>query len=45
MVETDRCIDYKKLRQPDPINFFQTMTLYEDELADNGISMLTVKAV
>lgn len=31
------------LRRPDPIHFFDELVLYEDELADNGITMLTVK--
>lgn len=31
------------LRRPDPILFFDEVVLYEDELADNGISMVTCK--
>ena len=31
------------LRKPDPILFFDNVILYEDELADNGISMLSCK--
>ncbi|KAG9201999.1 hypothetical protein G6514_005195 [Epicoccum nigrum] len=31
------------LRRPDPINFFDEVVLYEDELADNGIAMLSCK--
>ncbi|KAF2805640.1 TIP41-domain-containing protein [Mytilinidion resinicola] len=32
------------LKRPDPILFFDDVMLYEDELADNGIAMLSVKA-
>lgn len=31
------------LRRPDPIQFFDEVVLYEDELADNGIAMLSCK--
>ena len=31
------------LRRPDPIQFFDELVLYEDELADNGIAMLSCK--
>ncbi|KAF2705667.1 TIP41-domain-containing protein [Pleomassaria siparia CBS 279.74] len=31
------------LRRPDPILFFDDVMLYEDELADNGIAMLSCK--
>ncbi|GAB7362964.1 hypothetical protein MBLNU230_g3259t1 [Neophaeotheca triangularis] len=31
------------LRRPDPILFFDSVDLYEDELADNGIALLAVK--
>lgn len=31
------------LRRPDPIHFFDEVVLYEDELADNGIAMLSCK--
>lgn len=33
----------EKLSRPDPILYFDDMILYEDELADNGISLLTCK--
>lgn len=36
-------IPVKKLKQQDPILFFDDVILYEDELADNGISVLQVK--
>ncbi|SCU91193.1 LADA_0F08614g1_1 [Lachancea dasiensis] len=32
-----------KLTRPDPILFYDDMILFEDELADNGISMINVK--
>ena len=31
------------LKRPDPIHFFDDVMLYEDELADNGIAMFSVK--
>lgn len=31
------------LKRPDPIQFFDDVMLYEDELADNGIAMLSCK--
>lgn len=31
------------LKQPDPILFFDDVMLFEDELADNGITILSVK--
>lgn len=31
------------LTRPDPILFFDELVLYEDELADNGITMLSCK--
>lgn len=31
------------LRRPDPIVFFDEVMLYEDEMADNGITMLSCK--
>ncbi|TGZ82176.1 TIP41-domain-containing protein [Ascodesmis nigricans] len=36
-------IPFDKLRRPDPILLFDEVMLYEDELADNGIAMLSVK--
>ena len=49
--KSDRCfeeaptnsIDLKKLMQPDPILFYDELVLFEDELADNGVAMLTVR--
>ena len=37
-------IPLELLKRPDPILFFDDVILYEDELADNGIAMLSVKA-
>lgn len=36
-------IPIELLKRPDPINFFDEVVLYEDELADNGIAMLSCK--
>lgn len=36
-------IPIERLVRPDPILFFDEMVLFEDELGDNGISMLSVK--
>jgi type 2A phosphatase activator TIP41 len=36
-------IPLELLRRPDPIKFFDEVMLYEDELADNGIAMLSCK--
>lgn len=41
--ETNAEIPLSLLRRPDPILFFDDVILYEDELADNGIAMLSVK--
>lgn len=41
--ETQTEIPLELLRRPDPILFFDDVILYEDELADNGIAMLSVK--
>jgi type 2A phosphatase activator TIP41 len=40
---TDNPIPLELLRRPDPINYFDEVMLYEDELADNGIAMLSCK--
>lgn len=40
---TDSPIPLALLRRPDPIQFFDEVMLYEDELADNGIAMLSCK--
>lgn len=36
-------IPVELLKRPDPILFFDDLVLYEDELADNGIAMLSCK--
>lgn len=36
-------IPLELLKRPDPILFFDEVMLYEDEMADNGITMLSVK--
>lgn len=36
-------IPVELLKRPDPILFFDDVVLYEDELADNGIAMLSCK--
>ncbi|KAI8931255.1 hypothetical protein NX059_011604 [Plenodomus lindquistii] len=40
---TDSPIPLALLKRPDPIHFFDEVMLYEDELADNGIAMLSCK--
>ncbi|KAG0580158.1 hypothetical protein M758_4G152800 [Ceratodon purpureus] len=42
-VESQERIDMAALQARDPILFFDEVVLYEDELADNGISLLTAK--
>lgn len=41
--ETNKQIPIELLKRPDPILFFDDVVLYEDELADNGIAMLSCK--
>ncbi|KAE8361037.1 TIP41-like family-domain-containing protein [Aspergillus caelatus] len=40
---TTKSIPLELLKRPDPILFFDEVILYEDELADNGITMLSCK--
>lgn len=40
---TTEPIPLELLKRPDPILFFDDVILYEDELADNGITMLSCK--
>ncbi|KAE8379529.1 TIP41-like family-domain-containing protein [Aspergillus bertholletiae] len=40
---TTKTIPLELLKRPDPILFFDEVILYEDELADNGITMLSCK--
>ena len=41
--QTSKPIPLELLKRPDPILFFDEVMLYEDELADNGIAMLSCK--
>lgn len=41
--EASTAIPIELLKRPDPILFFDEVILYEDELADNGITMLSCK--
>lgn len=43
--ETTERIDLEKLKKREKIMFYEDMTLFEDELADNGTSILSVKIV
>ncbi|KAJ4330269.1 hypothetical protein N0V87_010154 [Didymella glomerata] len=43
LAPTSSPIPLALLRRPDPIQFFDEVVLYEDELADNGIAMLSCK--
>src|SRR5271170_1848450 len=40
---SSKAIPLELLKRPDPILFFDDVVLYEDELADNGIAMLSCK--
>ena len=42
---TDERIDMEKLKEREPILWFDDVSLYEDELHDHGISIMNVKAV
>lgn len=42
-VECEERINLVALQSKDPILFYDEVVLYEDELADNGVSLLTVK--
>ncbi|KAI9815530.1 MAG: hypothetical protein M1827_002664 [Pycnora praestabilis] len=43
IVPSTKPIPLELLRRPDPILFFDEVILYEDELADNGITMYSCK--
>lgn len=43
--DTDERIDMEKLKRKDKILFYVDITLFEDELHDNGIASLSVKMV
>lgn len=36
-------INYERLKRKDPIQFYSQLTLYEDELADNGCAQMSVR--
>jgi len=42
-LECNEKIDFHMLKTRDPILFFSEIHLYEDELSDNGISLMSVK--
>ena len=42
---TEQRIDYQKLQEKEKILFFEEVILYEDELDDNGCSVLSAKLV
>lgn len=42
---TDERIDMEQLKVKEKIYFYEDVILFEDELADNGISKLNVKMV
>lgn len=44
-VDTDDRIDMEKLKKKDKILFYVDLTLFEDELHDNGIASLSIKMV
>eukprot|EP00009_Paramoeba_aestuarina_P008965 CAMPEP_0201507692 /NCGR_PEP_ID=MMETSP0161_2-20130828/1269_1 /ASSEMBLY_ACC=CAM_ASM_000251 /TAXON_ID=180227 /ORGANISM="Neoparamoeba aestuarina, Strain SoJaBio B1-5/56/2" /LENGTH=184 /DNA_ID=CAMNT_0047902127 /DNA_START=344 /DNA_END=895 /DNA_ORIENTATION=+ len=43
LVETKEMINIELLKKPDPILFFDEITLFDDELDDNGSARLTIK--
>ena len=43
--ETDERIDIEKLKRKDKILFYVDLTLFEDELHDNGIAACSIKMV
>ncbi|XP_046848958.1 TIP41-like protein [Xenia sp. Carnegie-2017] len=43
VVETDEMIDLEVLKKKEKIYFYEDMILFEDELADNGCALLSVK--
>ena len=45
VAETKERIDYAKLKTQERIYFYDEVILYEDELADNGTAVLSVKIV
>ncbi len=45
MTDTSDRIDYEQLKQQEQIFFYDEVILYEDELADNGTAVFSVKIV
>lgn len=45
MKETEERIDYEQLKKPERIAFYDEIILFEDELADNGAAVFSVKIV
>jgi type 2A phosphatase activator TIP41 len=43
--ETDDKIELEKLKEHEKIFFYDDVTLFEDELADNGCAVMNVKVV
>lgn len=44
-METEERIDYEKLRDQEKIAFYDEVILFEDELADHGAAVFSVKIV
>ncbi|KND01141.1 uncharacterized protein SPPG_04232, partial [Spizellomyces punctatus DAOM BR117] len=40
---SEELIDIERLKRPDPIMFYDELILYEDELADNGTAILSLR--
>ena len=45
MADTEERIDYEKLKVQERIAFYDEVILFEDELADNGAAIFSVKIV
>lgn len=45
MTNTEERIDIEKLKAREHIMFFEEVLLFEDELHDHGVSMISVKIV
>ena len=45
MSETSERIDLEKLKSREKIHFYTDLLLFEDELADHGASMISIKIV
>ncbi len=45
MTDTSDRIDFEQLKQQEQIFFYDEVILYEDELADNGTAVFSVKIV